>query len=184
VSSVYDVAQAIVDDLDGRYEKKKLQKLLYYVQGWYVTWNDGPLFEDDLQAWKMGPVVYDVWKHFMARPLHPEGVGNADNLTSAQRAHVRMVVDRYGMYSGAELERRAHHEDPWQDARGDLPLSANSSLPISKGSLRAWFSSESFTPETEEDEIDESLVVAVLEGAPGAFGDLIESATGVRPIDQ
>ncbi|MDR1041446.1 MAG: DUF4065 domain-containing protein [Deltaproteobacteria bacterium] len=44
----------------------KIQKLLYYAQGWHMVYCDLPLFEDNIHAWKYGPVVetvYQLLKH-------------------------------------------------------------------------------------------------------------------------
>ncbi|MDR1165980.1 MAG: DUF4065 domain-containing protein [Deltaproteobacteria bacterium] len=39
----------------------KLQKLLYFAQGWHLAYFDFPLFEDPIEAWKYGPVVSSVY---------------------------------------------------------------------------------------------------------------------------
>ena len=39
----------------------KLQKILYYVQGYYMARFNHPLFPDEIQAWKFGPVVPNVY---------------------------------------------------------------------------------------------------------------------------
>ncbi|MDR1041744.1 MAG: DUF4065 domain-containing protein [Deltaproteobacteria bacterium] len=39
----------------------KLQKLLYFAQGWHLAYYDVPLFEDPIEAWKYGPVVRSVY---------------------------------------------------------------------------------------------------------------------------
>ena len=46
----------------------KLQKLLYYVQAWYLALYDEPLFDDKLEAWVHGasqPQVYSQFKQFL-----------------------------------------------------------------------------------------------------------------------
>ncbi|MDR1083411.1 MAG: DUF4065 domain-containing protein [Deltaproteobacteria bacterium] len=40
----------------------KLQKLLYYAQGWFLATFDYPLFEDPVEAWRSGPCVNSVFK--------------------------------------------------------------------------------------------------------------------------
>jgi uncharacterized phage-associated protein len=40
----------------------KLQKMLYFAQGWHLAYFDVPLFEDPIEAWKYGPVVRTVWR--------------------------------------------------------------------------------------------------------------------------
>jgi len=49
----------------------KLQKLMYYAQGWHMAENNGKeLFEDDFEAWVYGPAiprlygVYKKWGYF------------------------------------------------------------------------------------------------------------------------
>lgn len=39
----------------------KVQKLLYFAQGFYLANFDIPLFEEDILAWKYGPVVQPVY---------------------------------------------------------------------------------------------------------------------------
>jgi uncharacterized phage-associated protein len=40
----------------------KLQKLLYYAQGWFMANYDEPLFGDDIEAWKHGPVIESIYR--------------------------------------------------------------------------------------------------------------------------
>ncbi|MDR1037284.1 MAG: DUF4065 domain-containing protein [Deltaproteobacteria bacterium] len=46
----------------------KLQKMLYFAQGWYLAYRDVPLFEDPIEAWKYGPVVRSVYRALNGRP--------------------------------------------------------------------------------------------------------------------
>lgn len=104
------------------------QKLLYYSQAWALAWDGVPLFDDEIQAWKMGPVVPKVWKS-------PE-TGSADALTPDERTTVDAVIGYYGDESGSALSEKAHQESPWREARGNLPLAASSQAPISRASMR------------------------------------------------
>jgi uncharacterized phage-associated protein len=50
----------------------KLQKLLYYAQGYALALLGRPLFRDRIEAWDHGPVVPGVWQahtQHQARPL-------------------------------------------------------------------------------------------------------------------
>ena len=38
----------------------KLQKMLYYQQGFHLAYFDTPLFDDEIEAWMYGPVVKSV----------------------------------------------------------------------------------------------------------------------------
>lgn len=42
----------------------KLQKMLYYQQGYHLALFDEPLFEDDLEAWMYGPAVPIVYDYY------------------------------------------------------------------------------------------------------------------------
>ena len=42
----------------------KLQKLVYYVQGFSLAMNNRPMFEEDIYAWQHGPVVPSLYHNF------------------------------------------------------------------------------------------------------------------------
>jgi uncharacterized phage-associated protein len=39
----------------------KLEKLLYFAQGWYPAYHNVPPFEDPIEAWRYGPIVRSVY---------------------------------------------------------------------------------------------------------------------------
>ena len=43
----------------------KLQNVLYYVQTKSLIETGNPIFEDDFEAWRCGPVIRDVYNEFM-----------------------------------------------------------------------------------------------------------------------
>ena len=42
----------------------KLQKMLYYQQGFHLAYFGTPLFDEDIEAWMYGPVVPSVYSHY------------------------------------------------------------------------------------------------------------------------
>jgi uncharacterized phage-associated protein len=42
----------------------KLQKLLYYMQGWHLAFCDEPIFNEQIECWPYGPVVSSIFHHF------------------------------------------------------------------------------------------------------------------------
>lgn len=40
----------------------KLQKLLYYAQGWYMANFNERLFDEEIEAWRHGPVVRSIYR--------------------------------------------------------------------------------------------------------------------------
>lgn len=130
--SAHDVAaelRSLLPDLG----KVQLHKLLYYAQGLHVTWSGEPLFDEAIEAWTNGPVVSSLWadeRHGRSRPAPVK-------LSGDHRALLAEVVRRYGGFSGTELIRRTHLEDPWRDAS-----EADSEEPnpvISVEALQSWF---------------------------------------------
>lgn len=104
-----------------------LQKLLYYAQCWSLR--DGyRLFDDDVEAWKHGPVVRSVYKAYSgaAKIVPPESP--FIELTPDQMDLIQAVwAARKGVH-GFTMSR-AIHQDPssaWSKARESLPATAES----------------------------------------------------------
>jgi uncharacterized phage-associated protein len=92
----------------------KLQKLLYYAQGYHLALFGTPLFADEIQAWLHGPVVKDVYHEFsdfdrspIARTPKPAG------FPGTAREVLENVLRSYGQYSAWKLREMSHHEFPW-----------------------------------------------------------------------
>ncbi len=122
----------------------QLQKLMYYAQGWSLALHGRPLFSGHIEAWKHGPVVPSLFRHFTrhgSRPLPSSRADRGTTLTQAERDHVEAVWADYGRFSAARLREMTHAESPWRDARAGLPDDTSSKAPISEDSLRAFFTS-------------------------------------------
>ena len=120
----------------------KLQKLLYYVQGWHLGLTDGkPAFEGNFQAWVHGPVSPDVYHQYKGYRWNPitEETKKPDEIDENLANHIREVLNVYGVDSGWQLERRTHLESPWLEARKGLPSDAESTEEISQESMTQFF---------------------------------------------
>jgi len=81
--TVFDVADyflhvADMDDGDEGITNLKLQKLVYYAQGFHLALYGSPLFSDEIVAWQHGPVVvalYEKYKEFRKSPIDPPTSG-------------------------------------------------------------------------------------------------------------
>jgi uncharacterized phage-associated protein len=137
---VMAVAKFIVQSADGPISNLKLQKLLYYVQGWNLGIRGKPVFHSSIQAWAHGPVVpeaFQVLRHLGWRPI-PVATETI-TLESQIDSHIRSVLHAYGKFSATDLERLSHTEKPWLDARGDLPPDAPSQAIITLDSMKEFF---------------------------------------------
>ena len=132
----------------------KLQKLLYFAQGWFLALYGKALFPEPLRAWMRGPVEYGVWKKFsefrweaitrkIARP----------KISELAVRHLDEIMQVYGDYSAYTLERMTHDEGPWRRARGALDDRERSTREISIEDMREHFTRLANEPaQTEERE--------------------------------
>ena len=64
MSTALRVAEHIIYEAQKRkipVTNTKLQKLLYFVQGVYLAKHNKKAFEDNIIAWKYGPVIKDIY---------------------------------------------------------------------------------------------------------------------------
>ena len=93
----------------------KLQKLLYYAQGCYLAITNEPLFDEDLLAWKHGPVVnevYQVYKKYGSEGI-PDNQLESVNIDPQTTGILKQVYSSFGQYSAWGLRNMAHEEMPW-----------------------------------------------------------------------
>ena len=92
----------------------KLQKLLYYQQGFHLAKFDSPLFNEDVEAWMYGPVVpvaYDYYQQFGATSLPVEK--DVIVLPDAEESFFYEVYDAFREFSAIGLMNMTHREKPW-----------------------------------------------------------------------
>lgn len=105
----------------------KVMKLLYYVQGVYLVLYNKRAFDEDIYAWKYGPVVKSVHNEYSGkRSIIPE------NFTEQERSDYNQIQDdsslapvlgavneAYGDMSAIELMKQTHSERPWKETEQD-----------------------------------------------------------------
>lgn len=101
---------------------KKVQKLCYYAQAWYCAlYGEGPLFDDEIQAWVHGPVIpslYPVYADYKWNSI-PRQAFDEHKLAEKSLQVLNAVYNTYGSFSGDQLESLTHNEAPWKNARGN-----------------------------------------------------------------
>ena len=136
--NVLDIANkllSLADDGSGELmSNMKLQKMLYYQQGYHLALFDEPLFEEDLEAWMYGPVVPVVYEHYKmngSKGIQPDK--SVIKLTNKEEALFNEVYRIYGIYSAAGLMNLSHSEKPWNS----VPTGTGNV--ISKSTLKMFF---------------------------------------------
>lgn len=120
----------------------KLQKLLYYAQGWFLAKHDRTLFGEPLQAWVRGPVVYPVWLRFREYRWEPisSPTLSVPTLSPTVTNHLGGIVRDYWDCSAYTLENMTHQESPWLNARKGTAKDTPSSAPILLSDMHDHFS--------------------------------------------
>ena len=104
----------------------KLQKLLYYAQGAFLGMFNAPIFNEELVAWKHGPVVpivYHKFKRFGDQGIDYKSIVEEFKITenplywfsSQENELLEDVYDNFGQYSAWGLRRKTHNETPWKE---------------------------------------------------------------------
>ncbi len=119
--SALSVAQYFLSFTDEEREEAfthlKLQKLLYYAQGYFLATQKRPLFSETLQAWTHGPVVpevYHIYKDYKNQPLPYTPC--QEDFPELLRDFLNSVLETHGIYSAAVLRTMTHQEEPWIEA--------------------------------------------------------------------
>ncbi|HEV7684881.1 MAG TPA: type II toxin-antitoxin system antitoxin SocA domain-containing protein [Pyrinomonadaceae bacterium] len=120
----------------------QLQKLVYIAHGYTLAILHDPLIGQNVEAWRYGPVIRDLYKalqmygagqvtDFIAQP-------SGETLSSTHRAIVDVVEEAYGRFTGPQLSTMTHKADtPW--AKSYDPRSFWNSDPIPDGDIETYY---------------------------------------------
>jgi uncharacterized phage-associated protein len=94
----------------------KLQKMLYYEQGYHLAVFGAPLFNENIEAWMYGPVVPCVYEHF--KSYNSGGIESEVDtpilLTEEEEYLFNDVFEAYIDFSAYGLMNKTHSETPWR----------------------------------------------------------------------
>jgi uncharacterized phage-associated protein len=126
------VANLILSELDACEQEitnLKLNKVLFFVQGWGLVRVGRPLIRNHFEAWTFGPVVrsvYEAFKQFVDRPItsYAEHLNYAtgareivrfNDIATDEKAFIMSVARSYARFTSAELVRLTHEAgSPWE----------------------------------------------------------------------
>lgn len=135
--NVLDVCRYVINysnDKDYGISNLKLQKVLYFVQAYFLISTPEQCFKERIEAWDFGPVVpeaYREYKQFGSSnipsvsyyvEMNYEDFWNSkvkkfrdEIISDSDKKRVEAVVDRFSDYSATELVEITHHQAPWMD---------------------------------------------------------------------
>lgn len=135
-----DIARYIINysnDKNYGVSNLKLQKLLYFVQAFFLVNNKEhcPCFSNQIEAWDFGPVVPDVYHEYKQygstdiprissififdkdNPWDGKIINFDDSfIAGSHKKLINEVVDHFADYSATDLVARTHCQAPWKNA--------------------------------------------------------------------
>lgn len=145
----------------------KLQKLLYYVQGYSLALTGKPAFSDQIEAWRYGPVVesvYQEYKKYNKSIIPYEEIQDEEIYDETLRQVVRLVLLDKQRSSGEVLARATHKEAPWRNAYQSSFGGFYTNEEIPENAIKDYFTCEIQKREEdyeEEDKAWDSIVTPV-----------------------
>lgn len=144
-----DIANFFIDYnshcVDETITNLKLNKLLYFAQGYSLALYNAPLFSENIEAWQYGPVVSNVYHKFKSN--NKENIANTygnfshDIFDSDTIELLLAVINDYGKYSSSKLIEITHEKgSPW-----DMVYSENANNIISNSSIKEYFKNVSIS---------------------------------------
>ena len=119
--SVIDIANKVIANTDinqgETISNLKLQKMLYYLQGFFIAAYDKKLFNEPIEAWQYGPVVREAYLHFKVfghGAIILEEQEEILNLPADEEDFFCEVMKEYGQFSAIKLMNMTHEELPWK----------------------------------------------------------------------
>jgi uncharacterized phage-associated protein len=110
----------------------KLQKILYYLQGYHLALFNEVLFEEEIEAWKYGPVIskeYYTFKVYGNNSINvPETNHSFDYLSDKQKKFINKVYGYFRQFSPVKMMELTHEESPWLDTYGKSQVIDNELL--------------------------------------------------------
>lgn len=125
MTNIFDVADFFINvtvnnnQSDDFITNLKLNKLLYFAQGYSFAMTGKPLFNDKIEAWQYGPVVrsvYDKYRVCGKEPITSIDEDYSESIFSTEELEILLKVMRdYGKYTGSYLIKLTHQDGtPWK----------------------------------------------------------------------
>lgn len=166
MANVYDVANFFLsiqrDDEEKDITPMKLQKLVYFAQGYSLALLDHPLFPEQMEAWRHGPVCPALYQKY--RPCGGNVIQAADTtdtraaFTQSEFELLMDVYNQYGQYSASALRNMSHETAPWRAV-----FSPDAKNVITFDAMKEYFKTQKL--ERFSDELDE-IDIEVIEFKP------------------
>lgn len=136
---VRDIAEYVIwysEKQDLGISNLKLQKILYFIQAYFLICSGKPCFCEKIEAWDFGPVVPGIYRRYKQYggtdiPRIPE---KEPCLAQSDKERINKVVDKFADYSAADLTEITQKQLPWMEA-----VYESKNNEISTASMKQYF---------------------------------------------
>ncbi len=108
------------EDIGDSITNLKLQKLVYYAQGFSLALYDESIFTERIEAWEHGPVIptlYKKYKQLGATPIPIPEDTDFSKYDDQTKDLLNGIYEEYGQFSAWKLREMSHEEEPWIKGR-------------------------------------------------------------------
>ena len=137
-----DIANKIISKTDLEHgdtiSNLKLQKMLYYQQGFHLAYFGTPLFDEDIVAWQYGPVVPSVYKEY--KSFESNSISTSEegiSLSDDEEELFNNVYEEYNQFSAVALMKMTHEESPWKTTEINSVISRDKMAAFFKTQIEA-----------------------------------------------
>ncbi|MCQ2743480.1 MAG: DUF4065 domain-containing protein [bacterium] len=137
IYDVLDVSRYIINYSNSKEEgisNLKLQKILYFVQAYFLIKKKNICFNDRIEAWGFGPVIpkaYHEYKQFGGGNIPKikfyfivsddiwdieKKKYNDEIISKPDKKLINDVVNKFENYTATQLVELTHHQTPWIEA--------------------------------------------------------------------
>lgn len=134
----FDVAEYFLaktdEDAGDAISNLKLQKLVYYAQGFCLAMYGRPLLKKKIEAWQHAPAcpeLYHLYKDTGTLGIPAPECIDFSKFSAEDSALMDEVYDVYGQFSAWKLRNMTHEEDPWKNT----PIGSE----ITQASMESFF---------------------------------------------
>lgn len=95
MTTVFDVAYFILS-YEGEMTTLKLIKLCYYSYVWHLVWEEKPLFNESIEATKLGAIIPELYNLLKGKfKVSKEDIPEHKQLTATEETNILIVLDAY-----------------------------------------------------------------------------------------
>lgn len=136
MEKIINVAQYIFDEYKNitkeTIDEMKLHKLLYFAQRESLAITNEPLFEEEFEGWKYGPVCKEI-----RNSITVDGVIDFDgDICDESKYIINNVILEYGSLASWKLSQLSHKEKSWRNSRAGLKDGENGSRKLRLEDIR------------------------------------------------